>query len=166
MGNFVSLSIDVATNPTAFLKRGETPSPTEQVTSGIQEILSDISEEERIDLLDKAQKFDSEVPFPTTSVTDELENVYEDKVQDFDLGVPFPTTSVSNELENVYEDKAQDFDLEVPFPTTSVSNELYNIETFVGDNSYLKHTRTNKMSQGIFNRNTDSVILGPNTFSK
>ena len=140
MGNFVSLSIDVATNPTAFLKRGETPSPTEQVTSGIQEILSDISEEERIDLLDKAQKFDSEVPFPTTSVTDELENVYEDKVQDFDL--------------------------EVPFPTTSVSNELYNIETFVGDNSYLKHTRTNKMSQGIFNRNTDSVILGPNTFSK
>lgn len=140
MGNFVSLSIDVATNPTAFLKRGETPSPTEQVTSGIQEILSDISEEERIDLLDKAQKFDSEVPFPTTSVTDELENVYEDK--------------------------AQDFDLEVPFPTTSVSNELYNIETFVGDNSYLKHTRTNKMSQGIFNRNTDSVILGPNTFSK
>ncbi len=138
MGNFVSLSIDVATNPTDFLKRGETPSPTEQVTSGIQEILSDISEEERIDLLDK----------------------------DFDLEVPLPTTSVSNELENVYEDKAQDFDLEVPFPTTSVSNELYNIETFVGDNSYLKNTRTNKMSQGIFNRNTDSVILGPNTFSK
>lgn len=138
MGNFVSLSIDVATNPTDFLKRGETPSPTEQVTSGIQEILSDISEEERIDLLDK----------------------------DFDLEVSLPTTSVSNELENVYEDKAQDFDLEVPFPTTSVSNELYNIETFVGDNSYLKNTRTNKMSQGIFNRNTDSVILGPNTFSK
>ena len=138
MGNFVSLSIDVATNPTDFLKRGETPSPTEQVASGIQEILSDISEEERIDLLDK----------------------------DFDLEVSLPTTSVSNELENVYEDKAQDFDLEVPFPTTSVSNELYNIETFVGDNSYLKNTRTNKMSQGIFNRNTDSVILGPNTFSK
>ena len=41
-----------------------------------------------------------------------------------------------------------------------------NIETFVGDYSYLKNTRTNKMSQGIFNRNTDSVVLGPNTFSK
>jgi hypothetical protein len=164
MGNFVSLSIDVATNPTDFLKRGETPSPTEQVASGIQEILSDISEEERIDLLDK--DFDLEVSLPTTSVSNELENVYEDKAQDFDLEVPLPTTSVSNELENVYEDKAQDFDLEVPFPTTSVSNELYNIETFVGDNSYLKNTRTNKMSQGIFNRNTDSVILGPNTFSK
>lgn len=140
MGNFVSLSIDIATNPTDFLNRGETPSPTEQVTSGIQEIISDISEEERLDLLDKAQNFDSEVPFPPALV--------------------------SNELETVYEDKAQDFDLEVPFPTTSVSNELENIETFVGDNSYLKHTRTNKMSQGIFNRNTDSVILGPNTFSK
>ena len=41
-----------------------------------------------------------------------------------------------------------------------------NIETFVGEHSYLKNTRTNKMSEEIFQRNTDSNILGPNTISK
>ena len=123
MGNFVSLVIDIATNPsvtpTPSATPGETPSPTERVSSQIQEIISGISEEERNELLEQAQDFDLSVPLPTTSVTDDLLSVYED-----------------------------------------------NIETFVGDISYLKNTRTNKMSQGIFNRNTDSVVLGPNTFSK
>lgn len=123
MGNFVSLVIDIATNPSATptpsATPGETPTPTERVSSQIQEIISGISEEERNELLEQAQDFDLSVPLPTTSVTDDLLSVYED-----------------------------------------------NIETFVGDISYLKNTRTNKMSQGIFNRNTDSVVLGPNTFSK
>ena len=127
MGNFLSLVIDIATNPSATptpsANPGETPevtpSPTERVSSQIQEIMSGISEEERNELLEQAQNFDPSVPLPTTSVTDDLLSVYED-----------------------------------------------NIETFVGDISYLKNTRTNKMSQGIFNRNTDSVVLGPNTFSK
>ena len=125
MGNFISLVIDIATNPSATptptpgKTPGVTPSPTERVSSQIQEIISGISEEERNELLEQAQDFDPSVPLPTTSVTDDLLSVYED-----------------------------------------------NIETFVGDISYLKNTRTNKMSQGIFNRNTDSVVLGPNTFSK
>lgn len=123
MGNFISLVIDIATNPSATptpsATPGETPSPTERVSSQIQEIMSGIPEEERLDVIEQAQDFDLSVPLPTTSVTDELLSVYED-----------------------------------------------NIETFVGDSSYLKNTRTNKMSQGIFNRNTDSVVLGPNTFSK
>ena len=123
MGNFVSLVIDVASSsaptPTPSVMPSVTPSPTAQVTSRIQEIVSGLMEEERNELLEQAQNFDPSVPLPTTSVTDELLNVYED-----------------------------------------------NIETFVGDHSYLKNTRTNKMSQGIFNRNTDSVVLGPNTFSK
>jgi len=125
MGNFLSLVIDIATNPSATptptpgKNPGVTPSPTERVSSQIQEIISGISEEERNELLEQAQDFDPSVPLPTTSVTDDLLSVYED-----------------------------------------------NIETFVGDISYLKNTRTNKMSQGIFNRNTDSVVLGPNTFSK
>jgi hypothetical protein len=125
MGNFLSLIIDIATNPSATptptpgKNPGVTPSPTERVSSQIQEIISGISEEERNELLEQAQDFDPSVPLPTTSVTDDLLSVYED-----------------------------------------------NIETFVGDISYLKNTRTNKMSQGIFNRNTDSVVLGPNTFSK
>tara|TARA_B100000927_G_C16144459_1_gene340804 strand:- start:198 stop:569 length:372 start_codon:yes stop_codon:yes gene_type:complete len=123
MGNFVSLVIDVtsssAPTPTPSVMPSGTPSPTAQVTSRIQEIVSGLMEEERNELLEQAQNFDPSVPLPTTSVTDELLNVYED-----------------------------------------------NIETFVGDISYLKNTRTNKMSQGIFNRNTDSVVLGPNTFSK
>ena len=123
MGNFVSLVIDVtsssAPTSTPSVMPSGTPSPTAQVTSRIQEIVSGLMEEERNELLEQAQNFDPSVPLPTTSVTDELLNVYED-----------------------------------------------NIETFVGDISYLKNTRTNKMSQGIFNRNTDSVVLGPNTFSK
>ena len=125
MGNFLSLIIDIATNPSATptptpgKNPGVTPSPTERVSSQIQEIISGISEEERNELLEQAQDFDPSVPLPATSVTDDLLSVYED-----------------------------------------------NIETFVGDISYLKNTRTNKMSQGIFNRNTDSVVLGPNTFSK
>lgn len=123
MGNFVSLVIDIATNPSATptpsATPGVTPSPTERVSSQIQEIISGISEEERLDVIEQAQVFDPSVPLPTTSVTDDLLSVYEN-----------------------------------------------NIETFVGDISYLKNTRTNKMSQGIFNRNTDSVVLGPNTFSK
>jgi hypothetical protein len=123
MGNFVSLIIDVASSsaptPTPSVMPSGTPSPTAQVTSRIQEIVSGLMEEERNELLEQAQNFDPSVPLPTTSVTDELLNVYED-----------------------------------------------NIETFVGDISYLKNTRTNKMSQGIFNRNTDSIVLGPNTFSK
>lgn len=125
MGNFLSLVIDIVTNPSATPtptpgKTPEvTPSPTERVSSQIQEIISGISEEERNELLEQAQDFDPSVPLPTTSVTDDLLSVYED-----------------------------------------------NIETFVGDISYLKNTRTNKISQGIFNRNTDSVVLGPNTFSK
>ena len=123
MGNFVSLVIDIINTPvgtpTPTPTPGETPTPTQRVSSQIQEIISEISEEERNELLEQAQNFDPSVPLPTTSVTDELLNVYED-----------------------------------------------NIETFVGDISYLKNTRTNKMSQGIFNRNTDSVVLGPNTFSK
>ena len=121
MGNFVSLVIDIANNPSATPTPtpGETPTPTERVSSQIQEIMSELSEEERLDVIEQAQNFDPSVPLPTTSVTDDLLSVYED-----------------------------------------------NIETFVGDYSYLKNTRTNKMSQGIFNRNTDSVVLGPNTFSK
>lgn len=127
MGNFISLVIDIATNPSATptptpgetLTPEVTPTPTQRVTSQIQEIVSGLMEEERNELLEQAQNFDPSVPLPTTSVTDDLLSVYED-----------------------------------------------NIETFVGDISYLKNTRTNKMSQGIFNRNTDSVVLGPNTFSK
>ena len=123
MGNFVSLVIDIVNTPvgtpTPTPTPGETPTPTQRVSSQIQEILSEISEAERNELLDQAQYFDSSVPLPTSSVTDALVDVYN-----------------------------------------------ANVETFVGDYSYLKNTRTNKMSQGIFNRNTDSVVLGPNTFSK
>jgi hypothetical protein len=121
MGNFISLLIDIATNPssTPTPTPRETPTPTQRVTSQIQEIVSGLMEEEINELLEQAQNFDPSVPLPTTSVTDDLLSVYED-----------------------------------------------NIETFVGDISYLKNTRTNKMSQGIFNRNTDSIVLGPNTFSK
>jgi hypothetical protein len=95
---------------------------------------------------------------------------------------PFPTSSVSSEIENVISTlsenersqllyQSQNIDTSVPFPTSTVTNELSdifenNIETFVGDHSYLKNTRTNKMSQGIFKRNIDSNILGPNTISK
>ncbi len=63
-------------------------------------------------------------------------------------------------------EQSTNFDSSVP-----ITNELLdvyndNIETFVGDYSYIKNTRTNKMSQEIFNRNTDSIVLGTNTFSK
>ena len=122
MGNFVSLVIDIVNTPVGTptqLQLRETLLQLKRVSSQIQEILSEISEEERNELLEQAQNFDSSVPLPTSSVTDALVDVYN-----------------------------------------------ANVETFVGDYSYLKNTRTNKMSQGIFNRNTDSVVLGPNTFSK
>ena len=95
---------------------------------------------------------------------------------------PTPTQRVSSQIQEIvsglmeeekYEllEQAKNFDPSVPLPTTSVTDALIdvyndNVETFVGDYSYLKNTRTNKMSQGIFNRNTDSIVLGPNTFSK
>jgi|TARA_B100001741_G_C16092190_1_gene387057 hypothetical protein len=98
------------------------------------------------------------------------------------FSTPFPTSDVSSEIENVisilpeYEtsqllNQSQHIDTSVPFPTSTVSSEFDNIyenviETFVGDHSYLKNTRTNKMSQGILKRNIDSNILGPNTISK
>ena len=97
-------------------------------------------------------------------------------------GTPSPTAQVTSRIQEIVSglmeeernellEQAQNFDPSVPLPTTSVTDDLLsvyedNIETFVGDISYLKNTRTNKMSQGIFNRNTDSVVLGPNTFSK
>ena len=102
----------------------------------------------------------SNTPFPTSSVSSEIENVIStlpeetrsqllNQAQNIDVSVPFPTTSVSNEIENMYENINEN-----------------NIETFVGDYSYLQNTRTNKISQGILQRNIDSNILGPNTISK
>lgn len=99
-------------------------------------------------------------PFPTSNVSSEIENVIPilseeetsqllSQAQNIDLSVPFPTASVSNELDNIYENIYEN-----------------NIETFVGDYSYLKNTRTNKISQDILERNIDSNVLGPNTISK
>ena len=124
MGNFIRLLINIANKtlptPTPISRQLGTPTPTPIVeTSKIQKILEGMSEKERLKLIDKAKNFNSDVPFPTTSVTDNLPNLYED-----------------------------------------------NIKTFVENYSYLENTRTHKMSQGIFNRNTDSIVLGPNTFSK
>jgi len=95
---------------------------------------------------------------------------------------PTPTQRVSSQIQEIVSglmeeekdellEQAKSFDPSVPLPTTPVTASLVdvynnNVETFVGDYSYLKNTRTNKMSQGIFNRNTDSIVLGPNTFSK
>jgi len=95
---------------------------------------------------------------------------------------PTPTQRVSSQIQEIVSglmeeekdellEQAKSFDPSVPLPTTPVTDALVdvynnNVETFVGDYSYLKNTRTNKMSQGIFNRNTDSIVLGPNTFSK
>ena len=96
---------------------------------------------------------------------------------------PFPTSDVSSEIKNVIStlsedersqilNQTQNIDTSIRFPTSTVSNELLDIlevdikEPFVGDHSFLKNTRTNKMSQGILKRNIDSNILGPNTISK
>jgi len=106
----------------------------------------------------------SSTPFPTSNVSSEIENVIPtlseeetsqllSQAQNIDLSVPFPTASVSNELDNIYENIYENI------------NEN-NIETFVGDYSYLKNTRTNKISQDILQRNIDSNVLGPNTISK
>tara|TARA_Y100000748_G_C15482270_1_gene483315 strand:- start:1259 stop:1648 length:390 start_codon:yes stop_codon:yes gene_type:complete len=129
MGNFISLIIDILNTPVntptptpsvnSPVTPSITPSPTQKVSAQIQEIMSGIDEDERVGILEEAQKFDPSVPLPTTPVTDALLSLYED-----------------------------------------------NKEYFVGNYNYLENTRTNKMSQGIFNRNTDSIILGPNTFSK
>ena len=102
----------------------------------------------------------SSTPFPTSNISSEIENViptlseeetsqFLSQAQNIDLSVPFPTASVSNELDNIYENIYEN-----------------NIETFVGDYSYLKNTRTNKMSKDILQRNIDSNVLGPNTISK
>ena len=118
MGNFISLLIDLlkkSPTPTP----NNTPFPTSDVSSEIENVISTLPEDERNQLLYQSQIIDTSVPFPTTTVSSEFDNMYE----------------------NV-------------------------IETFVGDHSYLKNTRTNKMSQGILERNIDSNILGPNTISK
>ena len=98
----------------------------------------------------------SETPTPTQRVSSQIQEIM---------------SGINEEEKDELLEQAQNFDPSVPLPTTSVTNALLdvyndNVETFVGNYSYLKNTRTNKMSQGIFNRNTDSVILGPNTFSK
>jgi|TARA_Y100000996_G_C22292797_1_gene548831 hypothetical protein len=97
-----------------------------------------------------------ETPTPTQRVTSQIQEI---------------VSGLMDEERDELLEEAKNFDPSVPLPTTSVTDALLdvyndNIETFVGDYSYLKNTRTNKMSQGIFNRNTDSVVLGPNTFSK
>jgi hypothetical protein len=93
---------------------------------------------------------------------------------------PTPTPGVTSKIQGILPvinekdkllEQSTDFDSSIPLPNTSVTDALLdvyndNIETFVGDYSYIKNTRTNKMSQGIFNRNTDSIVLGSNTFSK
>ena len=96
----------------------------------------------------------------------------------FSINTPSPTISseIQNVLSTLSEDERsklleQNIDTSVPIPENSITNELMdvyknNIETFVGEHSYLKNTRTNKMSEEIFQRNTDSNILGPNTISK
>ena len=126
MGNFIRLLINIANKtlytptPTPTQVGTPTPTPTPNIeTSKIQKIIEGMSDKERLELIDKAQNFNPDVPFSTTSVTDNLPNLYED-----------------------------------------------NIETFINNFSYLENTRNHKMSQGIFNRNTDSIVLGPNTFSK
>lgn len=107
-------------------------------------------------------------PTPTPSITPSV--------------TPSPTQRVSAQIQEIMAginederfgilEKAQNFDPSVPLPTTPVTDALLSLyednkETFVGNYNYLGNTRTNKMSQGIFNRNTDSIVLGPNTFSK
>jgi len=125
MGQFISLLLDIlnslntGSTPTATPTSSNTPFPTSDVSSKIENVISTLSENERSQLLNQTQNIDTSVPFPTSTVTSELSDILES-----------------------------------------------NIETFVGDYSYLKNTRTNKMSQGILKRNIDSNILGPNTISK
>tara|TARA_Y100000816_G_scaffold257929_1_gene212440 strand:+ start:11 stop:382 length:372 start_codon:yes stop_codon:yes gene_type:complete len=97
-----------------------------------------------------------ETPTPTQRVTSQIQEI---------------VSGLMEEEKDELLEQAKSFDPSVPLPTSSVTDALVdvynnNVETFVGDYSYLKNTRTNKMSQGIFNRNTDSIVLGPNTFSK
>ena len=118
MGNFIRLLIDIfKKNPTPT--PSNTPFPTSDVSSEIENVISTLPEYETKQLLNQFQYIDTSIPFQTSTVSSELDNIYEN-----------------------------------------------NIETFVGDHSYLKNTRTNKMSQGILKRNIDSNILGPNTISK
>ena len=123
-------------------------------------------------------------PTPTPDLTSSVNSAVNSTVNSVVTPsiTPSPTQRVSSQIQEIMSgineeekdellEQAQNFDPSVPLPTTSVTNALLdvyndNVETFVGNYSYLKNTRTNKMSQGIFNRNTDSIILGPNTFSK
>ena len=88
---------------------------------------------------------------------------------------PTPTQRVSSQIQEIVSglmeeekdellEQAKNFDPSVPLPTTSVTDALLdvyndNVETFVGDYSYLKNTRTNKMSQGILKTQTKHVFI-------
>ena len=115
-------------------------------------------------------------PTPTPDLTSSVNSAVTPSI------TPSPTQRVSAQIQEIMSginedekigilEEAQNFDPSVPLPTTPVTDALASIyednkEYFVGNYNYLGNTRTNKMSQGIFNRNTDSIVLGPNTFSK
>ena len=97
-----------------------------------------------------------QTPTPTQRVTSQIQEI---------------VSGLMEEERNELLEQAQNFDSSVPLPTSSVTDALVdvyndNVETFVGDYSYLKNTRTNKISQDILQRNIDSNVLGPNTISK
>ena len=141
MGNFLSLIIDILNTPV------NTPTPTPDLTSSVNSAVNSTV---------NSVVTPSITPSPTQRVSAQIQEIMSGINEDEKIGI----------LE-----EAQNFDPSVPLPTTPVTDALASIyednkEYFVGNYNYLENTRTNNMSQGIFNRNTDSIVLGPNTFSK